>query len=189
MLAEEFANRAVTVGWRVAVPGCCVTAGPVSRDLRTQLDGHADAVALIVAAAAHLREIPPRAEISRPPFGVRLKAPTSKHHRLARHLDFSAVTAHTDTTNAGFVPRNRHCCGLVEDANARALRRTVFGIGQADTATNGFHHQPTEPFDLVTDFGGLPAIRQKPNSIGVQPFAAAKLSHTRISLKTGSVRY
>ena len=56
------------------------------RRARADLQRHADAVAGVEARAAHLGQIPARAEIARAPFGVGLEAAGGEHHGLGADL-------------------------------------------------------------------------------------------------------
>src|SRR5262249_50724151 len=80
VLLKLIADREIAEFGRVHFPWHGMAAGPVAARRPADFNRHADAVAGVVAAAAHLREVPARTEIARAPFRIGLKATAGKHH-------------------------------------------------------------------------------------------------------------
>src|SRR3984893_8910623 len=78
MLLELIADREIAEFRRVHFPLHGVTARPVAARSCANVDRHADAVAGVVARAAHLGQIPAGAEIARAPFRIGLKTPAGQ---------------------------------------------------------------------------------------------------------------
>src|SRR6266480_4520261 len=68
----------------VTFPGDSVTSRPLPIGLRADVQRHADAITRVVAGAAHLRHVPTRSEVSRPPFAVRFESPARKHNNSGK---------------------------------------------------------------------------------------------------------
>ena len=92
---EVVANVQVAEFRGVHVPAHSVAARPVAARSSPDVHCHAYAVAGVEPRAAYLRQIPSRAEITRPPCGVRLEAAAGNHDRVSAHR-FS-VNEHIET--------------------------------------------------------------------------------------------
>ena len=80
VLLEGVADRKVAELGGVVVPADGVAAGPVAGRRGADVERHADAVAGVEAGAAHLRELPARAEVAGAPLGVRFEAAAGEDH-------------------------------------------------------------------------------------------------------------
>ena len=87
MLLEIVADRQVAELRRVAVPADRVAARPVAGRHGADVQRHLDAVAGVEAGAAHLGEVPARAEIARAHLGIGLEPAAGQHHAFRLHLD------------------------------------------------------------------------------------------------------
>src|SRR5665213_3229830 len=72
---ESVANGKVAMLGRVAIPPHRVTARPVARGPRADIERHLNSAAGVEARSPYLREIPRRAEIARAPLGIGFKNP------------------------------------------------------------------------------------------------------------------
>ena len=91
VLLEPVTDRKVAELRGIAVPGDRVAAGPVARGGGAGFEGHLDAVAGVVPRAPDLGEVPARAEVAGPPFGVGLEAAGGEHDRVGIEVDNLAV--------------------------------------------------------------------------------------------------
>src|SRR3981081_4175392 len=101
VLLELVADRKIAELGRVHLPADRMAARPVAARAGADRERHADAVAAVEAAAAHLGEVPAGAQIARAPFRIGLEAAAGEHHRLAAQLAHLLVAAHPYATAAG----------------------------------------------------------------------------------------
>src|SRR6185437_11752857 len=81
VLLELIADREIAKFRRIHLPLHGMAARPVAAWAGADVERHADAVAGVVAGAAHLRHVPARAEIARAHFGVGFETAAGEHHR------------------------------------------------------------------------------------------------------------
>src|SRR3546814_8563079 len=69
-----------------------MAARPVSEGRGADIQRHADAVARVEAAAAHLRQLPARPQVARPPLGIGFETAAGEHHSgCAKVVDAPAM--------------------------------------------------------------------------------------------------
>src|SRR3546814_5552112 len=80
VLLEAVADGEIAELGRVVVPLAGMAARPVSEGRGADIQRHADAVARVEASAAHLRQLPARPQVARPPLGIGLETAAGEHH-------------------------------------------------------------------------------------------------------------
>ena len=173
MLAVDVA---VVVG--VALPGDRVAAGPLAVGLRADVERHADAVAGVVSCAAHLRHVPARAEIARPPFPVRLEAAAGEHHRARADLLLRPIGQDADAFDALAAAQQRHRARAVANRDAVLGRCLVFGFDQARAAAVRIDDDTAKKLEPALVLVGLPPV------IGQEADAAAHQPVHRVGAAT-----
>ena len=118
VLLELIADREIAEFGRIHLPLHGMAARPVAAGARADLQRHADAVAGVEAGAAHLGEIPARAEIARAPFRIGFEAAAGKHHRLAAQIAFHAVVTDAHAFYAHAVGQELERARLIADLDA-----------------------------------------------------------------------
>src|SRR5580698_10387680 len=113
MLLELIADREVAEFRSVHLPLHGMAAGPVAARRGADIDRHADAVAGVVTAAAHLSEIPAGAEIACAPFRIGLEAAAGEHDRFGAQLFDVAVLAHAHAFDAVAVEQKFESAGRI----------------------------------------------------------------------------
>ena len=140
--------------------------------LGADVQGHADALAGVVAGAAHLGEVPVGAEVACPPLGIRLEAAGRDHHRARGEIAKAGGRPHLD---AGHAPRV-----VLEEAmrrvrvahlDAGGLRAVEEHLDQPGPAAHRLHVQPAPEAVLTAHLVRLPAVHEDP--------ADAPLAHPR----------
>src|SRR5260370_18760097 len=112
MLLELVASRQVAEFRGVAFPLHGVAARPVTGRAGADLKRHADAVAGVPAAAAHLCQIPAGAEIARAHFRIGLEAAAGKDDGPGTQLVQTVIPADAHAVDAAV---------LVDDAHGTAI--------------------------------------------------------------------
>src|SRR6185312_6132580 len=158
MLLEIVADREVAEFRRVAVPADGVAARPVAVGHGADIERHADAVAGVEAGAAHLGEVPARAEIARAPFGIGLEAAGSEHRRFGMDIDVPAVLAHARAADARAVEEELVRPSVVEDAYLLALAGRGQVVDEAGPAARHLGGEPAPELELAVDLEGLATI-------------------------------
>ena len=140
VLLETVTDREIAELGSVAIPCDRVAAGPVAGGRRSGLERHTDPVPGVVPGAAHLGQIPARAQVARPPLGVGLEATGREHdgvglevatmpldgasHALhdtaigrltADELEPSRLVVHRDAQPLGLVEQVVHESGATAD--------------------------------------------------------------------------
>src|SRR5207237_3190234 len=118
VLLELVADREVAKFGRIHFPLHRMTARPVAARACTDVERHADAVAGVEARAAHLGEIPARAEITRAPFRIGLEAAGGENNGLAANLAFLAIVANAHAVDAAARVDERERTGLITNLDA-----------------------------------------------------------------------
>src|SRR5947207_3563855 len=108
---------------RVAVPAYCVAAGPVAARRSADVKSHCDPGAGIEASPTHLCQVPSRAQVARPPLGVRLEASGRENDRACRHSHRARMLAYHDAMDAAIVRDQPLRASAVPDLDSFALRR------------------------------------------------------------------
>src|SRR3990172_6867715 len=155
---EAVTDREIAERRRVEVPAYRMAARPVAVGHRADIERHLDAESRVVARAAHLGEIPVRAEIARAHFCARLEAAARNHHRPGADIDVSAPLLRPDAALRAVVIRHqRHRRGFVENRDAFARARLVLVFHQALAATPRFRGESAPEFVPVADLVRLAA--------------------------------
>src|SRR5262249_3287662 len=142
----------------VTLPRHRVTARPLPIGLRADLECHPNAVAGVVARAAHLRHVPARTEVAGTPFAICLKAAAGQDDRPAADILLDAVNEGADSFNAVFAPQDGLRARTVTHCYAMLGRCLVFCFDEACAATIGIDDNATEEFELAFVVIGLPAV-------------------------------
>src|SRR5690606_22904149 len=170
VLLEIVADREVAEFGSVEVPADRVAARPVAVGAGADVEGHLDAVAGVVAGAAHLREVPAGAEIARPPLGVGLETTAGQHHGLGPDLEALAVLADVDAVDAVVIGDRRAAAGAVEDFDAFPARRPAQAAPEARTPAPGLDHEASPELELSLDLEGLLTVdRQELDALAPHP--------------------
>src|SRR6185437_1908359 len=112
---------------------------------------HADAVAGVVARAAHLGEVPARSEIAGAPFRIGLEAAAGQHHRLGAQFAHFAVLPHPHAFDAVAVEQQIDAAGGVADLDAAFLGRRGELIDEARATADRFHRESAPELELIFD--------------------------------------
>ena len=119
MLLECVANAQVAGLGRGAVPLHGVTTRPLTGRGGAGGERHRDAVAGVVAGAAHLGESPRPAEMLGAPVGVGLEAAAGEHHRARADAPALPALLHFDRFDAIALSHQRDRARLVNHADLR----------------------------------------------------------------------
>ena len=170
VLLELVAHREVAELGCVALPAHGVTARPVADRGGADVERHADHVAGVEARAAHLGQLPARAEVARAPLGVGLEAAAGEHHGFRLHLDRLAFLSHAHAVHAAVVGDQRGRARAVPDLHAVLLRRPGPGLDQPFAAADGLDGEPAPELELAVDLERLPAVdRREADALAAHP--------------------
>ena len=159
MFLKGVADVKIAEGWRVHVPAHGVAARPVAEGLRTDVERHFDADTHVVTRAAHLCQIPGRAEITRAHFGARFEAAAGDDDRLGTNVDHATLLFGLHAANRAVVGgEQRECRCFVKNFDAFARAGLVFVFNKALAATPGFSGKAAPEFVLVADLVRLAAV-------------------------------
>ena len=120
-----------------------MTAGPLAVRLRADVERHADAVAGVVARAAHFRHVPAGAEIARAPFAIRFETAATRAPPLCARISSSTPSATTRTPSTP--PRPRSSAGrlrAVANLDAALARALYSAWTRPAPAARGFTTVP-----------------------------------------------
>src|SRR5438105_850719 len=148
----------VTVVVGVPLPGDRMTARPLPVGLRADVQRHADAVAGVVARAAHLRQVPSRTEIARPPFAVGFEAAAGEHERTRTDQFLAAIDQHPYTLDARRTAQQRHRACAKADADTVFRGCFVFRFHQPGAPAVGIDDDATEKLELALVVVGLATV-------------------------------
>ncbi len=137
---------------RVGVDRGGVTAGPLPVRERADLHRHAQAIAGVVAGAAHLGVVPRPAEVAGAPLRVGLEPAAAQHHRLRPDLvePLRALGKHAGDAPAPIL-QQAHRRGVVADLDALALRDLEPHRGEAHALVSRADHRAGRPLEGVPD--------------------------------------
>ncbi len=158
VLLELVADREVAELGRVHLPLHRVAARPVAARAGADVHGHADAVAVVEAGAAHLGEVPAGSEIAGAPLGVGFEAAAGEHHRLGLELALDAVVADAHARHPHAVEQEAERAGPVADADAALGGGIGEHLDQAGAAADRLDRQPAPELELAVDLERLPAV-------------------------------
>src|SRR6516165_12743222 len=155
VLLKAVADIEVAKGRGVQIPGDGVRARPVPGDCGTEIERHLQALPGVKALAAHLSEVPVRAEIARPHLGIGLETAASKDYRLGTQVTDTALMAHPHSLDAvvALQQADRRC--LVKDRNPVACGARVQRLHQLLAAAPDVAGQPAPELELAVDAKGL----------------------------------
>jgi hypothetical protein len=160
VLLEAVADREIPEGRGVEIPAHGMAAGPVAPRHRPDVERHLDAEPGVVTGAAHLGEVPARAEIARAHLGVRFEPAAGEHHGPGTDLDLPALVLCLNAQHAPVIVGEQRDRGrFVEDPDALALARLVLVLHEAGAPAPGLGRKPApELVALVVDLVRLAAI-------------------------------
>ena len=174
-----------------------MAARPVAVRRRAGLQRHADAVAGVEAAAAHLRQLPAGAEIAGAPFRVGLEAAGGEHHRPGAHGLDPAIVLEPDALDPVAVMDQAERPRAVADADTGRPGDLRVAVDQAGPAAPGLQRQPApEAEAAVRRPEGLAAVdRHEADALAVQPphrparFRNQPLAKVRIGAVAGQAEH
>src|SRR3984893_10670888 len=172
-----------------------MTARPVAAGARADVHGHADAIAGVEAGAAHLGEIPSRAEIARAPFRIGFKPAAGNHHRLAGQVAFHAVVTNAHAFHAHAVGQELERARLIADLDAALGCGLGQHLDETRPAADGLDRKPAPELELALDLECLAAVDgNEADALLAQPAEGVeapcdqKLDHIRIGAVLGPPR-
>ena len=159
VLLEVVEHPAVAERRRGDVPGDRVAARPVAERDGADVERHADAVAGVVAGAAHAGEVPALAEIAHAHLGVGLEAAAGEHHRLGGDVLVAGLAADGDAGDAAVaVLQQLGRAGAVADLDADLAAALEQELDEAGAAADGLDGDAAVEVVLALDLEGLAAV-------------------------------
>ena len=171
VLLEIIADGAVPVGRGGDVPADGMAAGPVAVRPCAGLQRHADAVAGIVAGAAHPAEVPAVPEIARPHLGIGFEAAAGQHHGAGLQRLIAFGRAQSEPADLPSVVLDEAgCTGLVADLDADRLGPAQQEVHQPGAAADGLDvHTSVEDLATVHLIGLAAEHRDETHAVLPQP--------------------
>ena len=172
VLLKGVAHRQVAEVGGVALPADGVAAGPVAPGHGADLQGHADALSGVEAAAADLGQVPAGAEIAGSPFTIGLKAAAGEHHCGGADLDPAPGDASAHPLDAALVGQQPLGPGLVERKTTPCRAPAAPpGLQQTGAAAPGLNREAAPELEAAVHLESLAA----PNRLEADALAAHPL--------------
>ena len=147
-----------------------MAAGPVAIGHGADVERHLDAFAHVVAGAAHLHQVPARAEVAGAPVGIGFKPARGEHDRLGLHVEDLALMLDLHAVDFLVVIQQSDRAVLEFDGDAEIADDLRFHFPDAGTAAPEFQREPAPELHLAVDLEGLAAVhRHEPDALGVHP--------------------
>src|SRR6202035_2908715 len=148
-----------------------VAAGPVAGRARADLQRHANPVAGIPAAAAHLGEVPGGAEVKRAHFRIGLEAAARQDDGSRTQLMEAVVAANAHAVDPAVLVDELDDAGAVLDLDAVLEGGLGQHLHEARPAADSFDRKASPELELAVDLEGLPAVdRDQPDALAGHPF-------------------
>ncbi len=171
VLLEVVEHHAVAEGRRADVPLHRVARRPAAEGLRVDLERGAQAVAGVVARAAHPARLPARPVVAHAHLGVGLEAAAGEHHVAAVDVGIAAGPHDVHAGDrARAVLQQPPQAGGVADLDAEALGLLDELVDQAPAAADRLDVHPAVEVVLALDLEGLPAEhREEAHALAAHP--------------------